>query len=464
VSDEARDTPARRGLWLGPLVAALALGLSAWQGLPGPAGWTAAVTALCAVWWILEPIPIPATALVPFAAFPLLGVLTHEEVASAYGHTVILLFLGGFLLSAAMERSGTHRRLAVALLRLVGGTSARRLVLGFMLASWSISMWISNTATVLMLLPMTVAVLERVPDERLAGAVLLGVAYGASIGGLGTPVGSPPNVIYMGIYQQATGRSVGFAEWMSVGVPVAVVFVALAWLLLTRGLRGAHPVELPQPGRWRAAELRTLGVFALTALAWVTREIPVGGWSAWLGVPGAGDSSVALLAALVLFLAPDGRGGRLVAWEDAQRLPWGLLVLFGGGIAIAKAFGASGLSDALGGVLSGIGAWPALWTVLAVCLAVTFLTEVTSNTATATTVLPVLAASAAAAGIEPALLMLPAALSASCAFMLPVATPPNAIVYGTGRVSVRRMAREGLLLNFAGAAVITAVCLLALAR
>jgi sodium-dependent dicarboxylate transporter 2/3/5 len=452
----------RRGLWLGPLAAALALLFAHGQGLAAPACWTAAVTALCAVWWILEPVPIPATALVPFAAFPLLGVLTHEEVAHAYGHTLILLFLGGFLLSAAMERSGTHLRLAVALLRLLGGTSARSLVLGFMLASWSLSMWISNTATVLMLLPMTVAVLERVRDERLAGALLLGVAYGSSIGGLGTPVGSPPNVVYMAIYQETTGRAVGFAEWMAVGVPVAVVFVALAWLLLTRGLRGGHEVELPQPGRWRAAELRTLAVFALAAAAWVTRENPFGGWSAWLGVPGAGDSTVALLAAVVLFVCPDGRGGRLVEWADAQRLPWGVLLLFGGGIAIAKAFTASGLSHALGAALSGITAWPTAWMVLAVCLVVTFLTEVTSNTATATALLPLLAATGLAGGIEPALLMLPAALSASCAFMLPVGTPPNAIVFGTGRVSMRRMAREGLLLNFVGAAVIAAACLLAL--
>jgi sodium-dependent dicarboxylate transporter 2/3/5 len=422
------------------------------------------VTTLCATWWILEPIPIAATALVPFAVFPVAGVLPHQEVATAYGHTLILLFLGGFLLSAAMERSGTHRRLAVAMLRLVGGTSGRRLVLGFMVASAFLSMWISNTATVLMLLPMTLAVIERIEDEKLTTAVLLGVAYGGSIGGLGTPVGSPPNLIFMAIYQETTGTALSFVDWMRVGIPTSLLLLVLAWLLLTRRLRARQEVALPSVGRWRPAEVRVLAVFACTALAWVTRTTPFGGWSAWLGMPGAGDSTVALIAATTLFLLPDDRGGRLLDWEAAQKIPWGILVLFGGGIAIAKAYTATGLSQSLGATLSDITTWAPALMILTVCLGVTFLTEVTSNTATTTTLMPVLAAAGLAGQLDPAFLMLPAALSASCAFMLPVATPPNAIVFGTGRLTVLRMAQEGVLLNLAGAVVITAVCLALVVR
>jgi sodium-dependent dicarboxylate transporter 2/3/5 len=446
----------------GPLLAAGAWALAWSSGLAPEACWTAAVTALCAVWWILEPIPIPATALVPFAVLPLAGVLPHDQVATAYGHTLILLFLGGFLLSAAMERSGTHHRLAVGMLRLVGGTSGRRLVLGFMLASATLSMWISNTATVLMMLPMTLAVLEETPDERLATALLLGIAYAGSIGGLGTPVGSPPNLIFMGIYAETTGFEVSFLRWMSWGVPVSLLLLVLAWLLLTRRLPETHGVSLPPPGPWSAAEVRTLAVFVLTALAWVTRTGPAGGWNQWLGMPGAGDSTVALLSATALFLLPDGRGGRLLDWDTAQRIPWGLLLLFGGGIAIARAFGASGLSESLGQALLDITTWHVLLMLFTIALGVSFLTEVTSNTATATTLMPVLAAAGLAGGLDPALVMVPAALSASCAFMLPVATPPTAIVFGAGRLSVLAMARAGVGLNLLGAAVITGVCWLVL--
>jgi sodium-dependent dicarboxylate transporter 2/3/5 len=451
-------------LLAGPVLAAGAWGVSAAAGLPVPACWTAAVTALCAAWWILEPIPIPATALVPFAVLPFTGVLTHQQAASAYGHTLILLFLGGFLLSAAMERSGTHRRLAVGMLGLVGGTSGRRLVLGFMLTCAALSMWISNTATVLMMLPMTLAVLDEVRDERLAAALLLGVAYAGSIGGLGTPVGSPPNVIFMGIYQETTGAEVSFLEWMRVGVPASLLLLGVAWLLLTRRLTATHGVVLPSPGPWRPGEARMLAVFACTALAWVTRTAPAGGWSAWLGVPGVGDSTVALLAAAAVFLIPDGEGERLMDWESTRSVPWGLLLLFGGGIAIARAFGESGLSAALGEALLGITVWPRVLMILAIALTVSFLTEVTSNTATTTTLMPVLAAAGIAAGLDPAILMLPAALSASCAFMLPVATPPNAIVFGSGQLTVRQMARAGVGLNFLGAAVVTGVCLALVGR
>jgi solute carrier family 13 (sodium-dependent dicarboxylate transporter), member 2/3/5 len=449
----------RVALWLGPLLgAALFFGLKL-AGLSADACWCAAITAVCAVWWVTEPIPIPATSILPFAAFPLVGVLDHTEVATSYGHSLILLLLGGFILSTAMERSGAHRRVALGMVRLVGGVGGRRLVLGFMIAAAFLSMWISNTATTLMLLPVALAVIDQADDPKLPLPLLLGTAYAASVGGIGTPVGTPPNVILMGVYQAQTGKEIGFLDWMKIGVPVVLVMLPLIWLWLGRGLgRSDKALTLPTLGPWRAAEKRVLSVFGLTALAWVTRTAPFGGWTGLIGAEGTGDATVALVAVVVMFLVPDGEGERLLDWETAQRIPWGLLVLFGGGIAIARAFEASGLSSALGGALSAVAGLPAVVMLLAICLAVTFLTEVTSNTATTSLLMPILGAAAVAAAVDPMLFMVPAAISASCAFMLPVATAPNAIVFGTGQVTTRQMAREGLAINVAGAVVVSLLC------
>ena len=433
--------------------------------LPVPACWAAAVTTLCAVWWIFEPIPIPATSLVPFAAFPLTGVLTHTQVAAAYGHHLVLLFLGGFILSLAMEKTGTHKRIALIMVRAVGGRGGRRMVLGFMLASAFLSMWISNTATTLMLLPIVLAVIAQGEDREMAVPLLLGVAYAASIGGLATPIGSPPNLVAIAVYEQSTGQSLHFTEWMGFGLPVAVVFLPLAWLWLTRRLRGSREIVLPQLGPWRAEEVRVLTVFAITAVLWMTRTQPAGGWNHAIEVlwsfagPGVliGDSTVALLMVVVMFLVPDGKGGRLMDWDTAVKLPWGILLLFGGGLAIAAAFTASGLSVAIGDVFQGLTTWHVIFLIGITCLLVTFLTEVTSNTATANVLMPILAATAVAAKIDLKLLMVPAALSCSCAFMLPVATPPNAIVFSTTQVRIRTMVREGLALNLIGIAVITVI-------
>ncbi len=441
------------------------LGLAAWLGLRFGAGlsaeaaWCGAVTALCALWWVTESIPIPATSLIPFAAFPLTGVLGHTEVATSYGHSLILLLLGGFMLSTAMEKSGAHRRLALGMVRMVGGVGGRRLVLGFMVASAALSMWISNTATTLMLLPVALAVLEQQRDEKLAAPLLLGMAYASSVGGIGTPVGTPPNVIFMGVYHEQTGQEMSFFEWMKIGVPVVLVMVPVTWLWLARSLSAAHDkLDLPSLGRWRKPELRVLVVFAITALLWVTRSEPFGGWSGLIGAPSTGDATVALAAVVALFLVPSGEGDALLDWDTASKIPWGLLLLFGGGIAIARAFGESGLSAALGHALSALASWPLFPMLLALCLVVTFLTEVTSNTATTSLLMPILAAAALAARVEPKLLMIPAAISASCAFMLPVATAPNAIVFGTERFEPRRMASEGFVLNLAGAVVISVLC------
>ena len=458
------ETKTRLALLGGPVLGAILFTAVSATGLSTDAAWTAAITAVCATWWVTEPIPIPATSIIPFAAFPLTGVLTHKEVASAYGHTLILLLLGGFILSTAMASSGAHKRLAVGMVRLVGGAGGKRLVLGFMLATAVCSMWISNTATTLMLLPVALAVLDQ--DEQNGGGdtmkvpLLLGIAYAASIGGMGTPVGTPPNVIFMGIYTEATGTEIAFFDWMTIGIPAVLILIPLTWWYLTRNMAGSRPLNLPVLGGWSPAEKRVLIVFALTALAWVTRTTPFGGWSAWLELPGAGDSTVALAAVVALFLIPNGKGGRMLDWATASEIPWGLLILFGGGIAIARGFEASGLSTSMGSWLAndlGITLWPIVLMTITICLAVTFLTEVTSNTATTTLLMPVLAAAGLAAGIDPAMLMIPAALSASCAFMLPVATAPNAIVFGTDMVTTKTMARNGFALNLLGAITITLI-------
>lgn len=449
-------------LALGPTLGAFIFFALADAGWDATACWTAAVAVHCAVWWVLEPVPIPVTSLIPIAAFPLFGVLTPKEVGESYGSPLILLLLGGFILSTAMASSGAHKRVALTMVTLFGGSSSRRLVFGFMAASALLSMWISNTATTLMLLPVALAVLEKAEDKSLAVPLLLGIAYAASVGGIGTPIGTPPNLVFREIYLQTTGVEIPFLTWMSWGIPVVIIFVPIIGLYLTRHLSYTGNISVPAVGKWQPYEKRVLLVFGLTALAWMTRSEPFGGWKTWFDLPGANDASVALIAVVLMFLLPNGKGGKLLDWETASRIPWGMLILFGGGIAIAKAFVASGLSVALGEILSGIGAWHIVLMVGAICLAITFVTELTSNTATTTLMMPVLAAAAIAADMDPALLMVPAAMSASCAFMLPVATAPNVVVFSSGAFPIRVMAREGVALNFIGVCIITAVCVVML--
>ncbi|MFT5211856.1 MAG: sodium-dependent dicarboxylate transporter 2/3/5 [Flavobacterium sp.] len=420
--------------------------------------WTGAITVLCACWWIFEPIPIPATSLIPIACLPLLGILSPAQVGASYGSPLILLLMGGFMLSTAMEKSGAHRRVALYMVNLFGGSSSKRLVFGFMAASAVLSMWISNTATTLMLLPVAVAVLERSEDKSLAIPLLLGIAYAASVGGIGTPIGTPPNLVFRQIYEDYTGIEVGFFTWMSWGIPVVVIFIPIIGLWLTRNLNYAGSVVMPKVQDWTIEEKRVFIIFACTAFAWVTRSQPFGGWSQAFNLPTANDASVALIAVVMMFIVPNGKGGALLNWESANKIPWGTLLLFGGGIAIAKAFVVSGLSAQLGETLSGIADWNLILMIAAICLTITFMTEMTSNTATTTLMMPILAAAAIAADIEPALLMVPAAMTASCAFMLPVATAPNTIVFSTNSIPIKTMAREGILLNLLGVVIVTLVC------
>jgi solute carrier family 13 (sodium-dependent dicarboxylate transporter), member 2/3/5 len=447
------------GLGVGPLVF-LALLFTSPPPELGPAGWrTVAVASLMAVWWITEAIPIAATALLPLVLFPVLGVRPLAETAAPYANPVIFLFLGGFLLAQSMQRWGLHRRIA---LRIIGamGTRPVRLIGGFMIAAAFLSMWISNTATAVMMLPIGLSVIQLAgPSDRdgnFGVALMLGIAYACSIGGLGTLIGTPPNAFVVGYLADNHGIQIGFGQWMLVGMPLVLVGLPVTWLILTRWV---YPVRLRELPGGRTAVLGALSdlgpasrgerlvgaVFLLTALAWMTRPI-LDGW-----IPGLSDEGIAITAGVALFLIPVSlrRGEFLLDWPSARGLPWDVLVLFGGGLSLAGAIAGSGVAGWIGGALLGTGVQllPTLAVLAVAVTAIVFVTELMSNTAAAAAFLPILAALAVGIGQDPLLFTVPAALAASCAFMMPVATPPNAIVYGSGRVSVPAMARAGIVLN-----------------
>ncbi|RMG06425.1 MAG: SLC13/DASS family transporter [Planctomycetota bacterium] len=472
--------PAGGRLWrllLGPCLFGLML---LWGPGDDPRiGRMAGVAAWMAAWWVTEAVPIPATALLPLVLMPALGIAPVKEVGPNYGRSVIFLFLGGFLLALALQASGVHRRVALWILAAVGDRP-RRLVLGFMLASASLSMWISNTATVMVLLPIALSVLAACPDRgggagrrRFGVAVMLGVAYAADIGGMATPVGTPPNLAYVRqltlLFPTAPAPS--FGEWMLLGLPLAAAFLGGGWLLLTRvalplgsgallGEGDAVAALRAELGPLRRDEVMSAGMFGLTALLWMTRgSARVPGWSR-LGLfePGyVDDACVAVATALLCFLIPsrDRPGERLLEWRMAREVPWGMLLLFGGGFALASGFKSSGLSAYVGRGLAELEGVPPLAVVFLVSSVLTLLTELTSNTATTEMVLPILGAAGVALRADPRLLMLPATLSASCAFMMPVASPTQAIVFASGWVSMKDMVRAGIWFNLLGVLLVT---------
>ena len=449
-------------IYLSPIAALLFYFLLLTLGFESKAAITGGITLLTVMFWVTEAIPIPATSIIPFALLPMFNIVDHKTVASALGSHVILLLMGAFMLSKALEKSNAHERLAVYMVKLVGVSSGRRLVFGFMFAAAMLSMWISNTATVLIMLPMALAILSHVDNPKLKVALILGIAYASSVGGIGTLIGTPPNVIFMGIYEEQTGTEFGFVQWMKIGVPVVLVAIPIMALWLTRNVHLQEKIVLPELGPWRSEERRTLFVFAFTALAWITRKEPFGGWSSLFEIPMVGDSTVALAAVVLMFAIPNGKGSRLLDWDSAKTIPWGMLLLFAGGIALAKGFVASGLSDMLGQWLTSLANLPLFLMLLTICLVVTYLTEITSNTATATLLMPILAVAAISSGYDAKMFMIPAAMCASCAFMLPVATAPNAIAYGTGEIEIKQMVTEGAILSVLIATVVAMMCYLLL--
>ena len=472
----------------GPLIFILVTAITSVGGLDLPQALLAGLTTWCAIWWVTEPVPVAATSLIPLAALPLFGVMGRVPVAQAYGDKLILLLMCGFMLSRAMECTGAHRKVAIGVVNGVSrifGKGPRSVIFAFMIATAALSMWISNTATTLMMLPVALAVIGGASDRRVAVPLLLGIAYAANIGGIGTPIGTPPNVIFMGVFDgldQRTG-DFGFLEWMKIGVPVVLVFVPIAWWWLVRRVEGETTFDLPAGRRWTRGQVGVLIVFTLAALLWIFQKYPVlpaewavemgrekiGGWTGLVlfltdGAVDAtmsGPATVAAIIAVALFAIPDGDGGRLLDWPHARTIPWGVLLLFGGGIALARAFGSTGLGDVVADQLGGfLGGASIVVMVLVTCLCMTFLTEVTSNTALTALMMPILGATALAIDVDPVLLMAPAAMSASCAFMLPVATAPNAAVYGTEEIQIARMVREGFVLNLVGVGIITLVTFL----
>ncbi len=468
----------RRQLFVvaGPLVA---LALAAWLPLAEPAAAMAGLAAWMAVWWLSEAVPLPVTALVPLVAMPATQLASAKAVGAAYGHPIIFLFLGGFLLALGLEESGLHRRLSLRVI-LWTGDRPRLLVLGFFVCTALISMWVNNTATAMLMLPVALSVIGPPPaaddlgeaaagQRRFAAATLLAVAHGASIGGMGTLVGTAPNMVLVAQMESIfpAAPAISFGGWMAFATPFVALMVVASWALLVgpllrvpaRGLASGSSnlaEELAGLGKLRRDEWQAGGLFALVALGWVFgddlrlgEDMTIRGWRSLLDLKGVDDGALAIGGALLLFVLPSGdRPGKpLLTWDVSARIPWGLLLLFGGGFALADGFGSSGLSLAMAKALVGLqGAAPAL--VLAVVVVgLCGLTELTSNTATAALSLPVLAQLGVAMELDPRALMVPATLAASCGFALPVATPPNAIVYGSGRLTVGEMVRVGLALD-----------------
>ncbi|MDF1660599.1 MAG: SLC13 family permease [Planctomycetota bacterium] len=484
-------------LWLGPLAFALFLYLG-WSyggqndGLSRGGYQMIGLTIWMAFWWLTECIPIPATSLLPLGILPILGILNSAKVAQAYGHKMNLLLMGGFMLARAIEKWGLHRRIALNVVSRFGSRPGA-LLLGFMVATAILSMWISNTATTLMMLPIALACVgadKGDANSSMATAFVLGIAYAASIGGIGTPVGTPPNLIFMAAFEEACQnpelglKPISFLAWMKIGVPVVIVMIPLAWFLIR--LRFGLNVEsasLGDPerisnektalGNIGRGELLAALLFGITAFLWVFRapisfgEWYLPGWSQLFSNPKfIHDSTVAAFMVVAMFICPvfpgdaDPAKRRVLDWDTARDIPWGLLLLFGGGIALAGGFQASGLSQWIGKGLNFLSDVPIWFAVFCLALSITFLTEITSNTAVTTLVMPILLITAIDIDTDPRILMIPAAISASCAFMFPVATAPNAIAFGSGFVSIKEMSRTGFFINLIGVAVITALSLL----
>ncbi|MGB3721919.1 MAG: DASS family sodium-coupled anion symporter [Pacificimonas sp.] len=447
---------------------------AAMQFIPAPGGltreaWTVAgMGLLMLVWWVTEAVPIPVTSLLPLIILPVFGVLGFGEAAPPYASPIVLLLLGGFIIAKSVETWGLHARVALGVVARAGGSPAA-MVGGFMLASAILSMWISNTATAIMLTPIALSVAQRLHGEGgwktapVTIALLLGVAYGCSIGGVGTPIGTPTNLIILGYLENEFGRGIGFAEWMAYGVPMVAILLPLAWLVLTRlSMRveshAAAPAqdviadERHRLGPVTTPEKRVALAFAAIALAWIFRrpltEMEIGGAMPLAGVT---DHLIAIAGAVLFFLIPSGCPEKprraLLTWPEAERIPWGVLLLFGGGLSLAAAITATGLGDWMGAGLAVLNMLPLVLLIGALVGFVIFWTEITSNVATASALMPVIGAVALAGGDDPLYLALPVAVAASCAFMLPMATGPNAIAYASGAITIPRMARTGLVLN-----------------
>ncbi len=458
------------GLWLGPMLFVLLNFVIELPGLNAQATAVLACAAWMAVWWITEAISIAATALLPIVLFPLTGGLSLTSTTAMYGHQYIFLFLGGFILAIALEKWNLHRRIALNIIALVG-TNVRFIILGFMLATGFLSMWISNTAAAVMLLPVGMAIVMQLRDNprtvvnenhKFGKALMLSIAYAASIGGMATLIGTPPNLVMAGVIKETYGVEITFLQWFLLAFPISVVLLLVAWWYLTTvafkfeqqafpGGKAEVQRQLTDLGQMSRQESRVLMVFVLKAAAWISRSFVLVKL-----LPGIDDTVIAILGALVLFVLPASPGKSLVSWEDTDKLPWGIIILFGGGIALATGFEDSGLASWIGQHLTSLQAVPFWLLLLLLVASVNFLTEITSNLATTAMILPVLVSIASSMGVHPYYLVMGATLAASCAFMLPVATPPNAVVFGSGYLKIEEMVKHGFWMNVISILVVAA--------
>lgn len=463
------------GLLLGPLLFVLTLLFLQAEGLDQNGIFVVAAALWIASWWVTEAIPIPATSLLPLVLFPMGGIMTNQDTASFYGDDIVFLFLGGFLLAVAMEKWNLHTRIALSIIKAIGTTTAT-ILLGFMISTALLSMFVSNTAAVMIMIPIGLAIIKEAhslstpsvqKDVKIfEKSLVLAIGYAGTIGGLGTLIGTPPLIILAGQMKQIFDVEMNFAQWMLVGVPVVIVLLALAWAYMNffqfkhgmNQLPGGRKIivdELDKLGKITKEEKWVLAVFILAASLWILRGFF---FDQFAFTELLGDGSIAMVAAVLLFIIPSKRqNGRVLDWGVAKDLPWGVLLLFGGGLALAGSIVETGVDQWIGEMLSGVGGMPLILMIAIVALLILFLTEFTSNTATATMILPVLAGLAIALDVHPLALMVPAAMAANCAFMLPVGTPPNAIVFGTGKVTIGEMMKAGFGLNIIAALMIIIV-------
>ena len=469
------NTRQKTGLVCGPLLFLVVLLLPVPEGMSPEALRVAAVALLMACFWMAETLPIPITAVLPIFMFPLLRVMPTAEVTASYGDQILFLFMGGFIIAIAMQKWNLHRRIALNVVHRVG-SSPDRLVLGMMLATALVSMWVSNTATAMMMTPVGIAVIEstrktgqvQTGPDNFGIALMLAIAYAASIGGLATLIGTPPNAIFLGLLNRLYDQQIGFLDWMKLGVPVSVCLLVLCWFLLTRvffRMQGAAidnanardyiELELAKMGRISPEENRVAWVFALVAVCWVLRGL--------INLPAlsmVSDSAIAMAGAFLLFIIPAGRdkGGFLLDWDTAKDIPWDVILLMGGGFALAEAFTITGLTEWLAsqfGILEGM---PVFLLTLIIVVFIVFIGEMTSNAATATMFIPVMGALAVSMGLAPLTLMVPTVLATSLGFMLPVATPPNAIVFASRYITIENMVKAGFWLNIGGALIVAVLC------
>ena len=459
------------GLILGPLLFVLFQFLFQFEGLSAAGQTTFAATIWIALWWITEAIPIAATALLPIVLFPLFGSLDLATTTAAFGHKYVFLYMGGFIIAIALEKWNLHKRIALQII-LFMGTDLKRILLGFMIATAFLSMWISNTATSVMILPIGMAIINQMKDNpktpkdenRIFGkALMLAIAYSASIGGIATLIGTPPNLVLAGVLQSTYGYEISFLQWMLFGFPVSILLLFICWIYLSQfafQFKSSAFIEGRTEVKRMQAELGSVSfeekivgfVFGLTALCWITRSFLLQSI-----LPNLDDTIIAIFFSLTLFLLPAKNKEPILRWKEAVQLPWGIILLFGGGMALAKAFETTGLASWLGVQMTAFEGWPFFVALILFVGAVNFLTEITSNLATTAMLLPVLAPLALEIGVHPFGLMVGAAVAASCAFMLPVATPPNAVVFGAGYLRIPDMVSRGLVLN------LISICLIAIA-